>query len=335
MLDERYRIETVLGSGGMGSVYLATDLEENQQVAIKEMHAAYAGDEQGMRQLRHEALVLTQLDHPLLPKVYDYFEMDNIPHLVMEYIKGRNLSTVVGQEEDPLPVPMVLKWAAELCDVLQYLHTHNPPVVFRDVKPGNIMLGVDGHIKLVDFGISKLFEGGHAATATFARGATSPGYTALEQYSGGTDARSDIYSLGATLYAILAYQIPPDALQRAAELVRMTPLRKLRPDVPEPLAHAIESMLEVKAADRPESIAEVRQILGLAPVPKASETDTAPIDHVPMMAAPRRSWIPLVTVVAAGLVLIAAWLWLHRPPAPTPHPPIPSPHLSAKRTHAH
>ncbi|HEY3998988.1 MAG TPA: serine/threonine-protein kinase [Candidatus Xenobia bacterium] len=280
LLYNQYRIETLLGQGGMGCVYLARLLSSDRLVAVKEMFAGGLSHKSAMRQFRHEASILRQLDHPSLPKVHDYFEMGDTGFLVMDYIKGRTLSTVVAEEEN-IPISMIVRWAEELCDVLYYLHNHKPVVVFRDMKPGNVILDVQGRIKLIDFGISKLFDTATPdATNTFARGCVSPGYTAPEQYSGRTDPRSDIYSLGATLYALIGRTIPAAAVDRAAEICALVPLQSLRPDVPPKLAAGIDKMMMVKASERPQSISEVRLLLGLS-VPDLNNLPTLHSDWRP------------------------------------------------------
>ncbi|HEY3998811.1 MAG TPA: serine/threonine-protein kinase, partial [Candidatus Xenobia bacterium] len=237
---------------------------------------------------------------------------------VMEYIKGRSFQAVLDSEEEFLTEAMVLVWAEELCVVLEYLHTHEPPVVFRDLKPANVILDVEGHIKLVDFGISKLFGGG-VGTQTFAKGAVSPGFTSPEQYGGTSDPRSDIYSLGATLYCLLTKITPPSAVERAAEIVTLTPLRTLRPDVSVHLASAVEQLMTVRAADRPSTIADVRLLLHpeAAPAPAAAGPET-------VGARPRRQGssgpVPAIVATVSVLVLgLGAWFW-HSSPTTNPDP---------------
>ncbi|HEY4002643.1 MAG TPA: serine/threonine-protein kinase, partial [Candidatus Xenobia bacterium] len=297
VLQQKYRIENVLGRGGMGDVYLAHASHLKDQVAVKEVHPPMGKpdiQEAALQQFRQEAGLLRGLKHRMLPRVYDYFELDGVAYMVMEYIKGRSLDAVMMAEDEPLPIPMVMGWAADLCDVLDYLHTHDPVVVYRDLKPSNIMLDVNGKIKLIDFGISKTFDKANPAlTSTFARGAISPGFTAPEQYSGGTDPRTDLYSLGATLYALLTRTPPPSAVERAADIVSLVPLRTFRPEVSDQVAAAIEQLMKVRASDRHDSIEEVRTALGL-PTRRARATSELTEEELPAAeeraAEPEEQW---------------------------------------------
>lgn len=322
----------------MGSVYLARQLQTDRLVAVKEMDANQSGEARrsAMAQFRHEAKILCGLNHQRLPQVLDFFELENTPYLVMEYIKGRSLASVVATEEDPLPEKMVRAWAEELCLVLEYLHTHNPPVVFRDLKPANVILDVEGHVKLVDFGISKLFDNTSSDTHTFAKGAITPGFAAPEQYSGVSDQRSDIYSLGATLYCLLTRLTPPAAVERAADIAQLIPLLSLRADVTPKFAAGIERLMAIKAYDRPETVAEARRWLGLgneeeveAPPPPSAASAPAPwgLTTSEAVASPAASGGIrkfMAGFVAAGVVLVGLAAWALMPSAPGGHVQGPS-----------
>lgn len=198
-LGGRYEILRPLGRGGMGGVYLANHVELHTEVAVKEMllegmDPATRGA--AVRQFKTEARILRQLRHPNLPLVYDFFEEDGRHYLIMEFVQGRTMQEILD-EQGPVSEGQALAWARELCSVLGYLHAQDPPVIFRDLKPANVMVDANGHVKLIDFGIAKIFrpETG-TGTHTAARGAGTAGYSAPEQYGGATDERTDIYSLG-------------------------------------------------------------------------------------------------------------------------------------------
>jgi serine/threonine protein kinase/Tol biopolymer transport system component len=257
LLHKRYRIIEILGQGGMGSVYHALDENLGVDVAVKEnlfTTGEYA------RQFRLEAVILANLRHANLPRVTDHFIIgEQGQYLIMDYIDGEDLRqrmerTGSVSEEEAILV------GATMCDALQYLHTRKPSIIHRDLKPGNVRITPDGHIYLVDFGLAKLVKGSQATT-TGAR-AMSPGYSPPEQYgTARTDPRTDIYSLGATLYAVLTGVIPEDGLARAMDNVELTPLRKRNPKVSRKLAAAIEKAMAVRPEDRFQSAEEFKQAL--------------------------------------------------------------------------
>jgi len=257
LLHKRYRIVDILGQGGMGSVYRAIDENLGVDVAVKEN--LFTTDEYA-RQFRLEAVLLANLRHPNLPRVTDHFGVgEQGQYLVMDFIEGEDLrqrmeriGTITEQE--------AILIGAAMCDALQYLHTRKPAVIHRDVKPGNVRIAPDGHVYLVDFGLAKLIKAGQATT-TGAR-AMTPGYSPPEQYgTARTDPRTDIYSLGATLYAALSGIIPEDGLARAMDNVELTPLRDRSPRVSRKLAAAIEKAMAVRPDDRFQSAEEFRQAL--------------------------------------------------------------------------
>jgi serine/threonine protein kinase len=217
LVGGRYRIVRLLGTGGFGAVYEATDerFQARRVVAIKEMsdaHLSALERVQALQDFRHEADLLVPLSHPNLPHVSDFFEEANKAYLVMEYIEGKTLDKVQREVGGPLDEGRVMSWALQLCEVLNYLHTRQPPIIFRDLKPSNAMVTQDEQIKLIDFGIARIFKP-TAQTDTASLG--SQGYAPLEQYGRGrSDTRSDIYALGATLYALLTGVRPLDARTR-------------------------------------------------------------------------------------------------------------------------
>jgi serine/threonine protein kinase/Tol biopolymer transport system component len=262
LLHKRYRIVEILGQGGMGSVYRAVDENLGMDVAVKEN--LFTSDEYS-RQFRLEAVILANLRQPNLPRVTDHFVIgDQGQYLIMDYIEGEDLRQRMERAGSISEEEAILVGAA-MCDALQYLHTRKPSVIHRDVKPGNVRITSDGHIYLVDFGLAKLVKGGQATT-TGAR-AMTPGYSPPEQYgTARTDPRTDVYSLGATLYAALTGIIPEDGLSRAMDNVELTPLRKRNPKVSRKLANAIEKAMAVRPEERFQSAEEFKQALATSNV---------------------------------------------------------------------
>ncbi|HCE18200.1 MAG TPA: hypothetical protein DEQ80_10105 [Anaerolinea thermolimosa] len=268
MLNNRYRIRNKLGEGGMGTVYLAFDTSLNIDVAIK---ASLRPLPEVERQFLREAHLLAGLRHPNLPRVIDYFVLDNVPYLVMDYIPGQDLETLI-KKEGRQSVERVLEWARQIGGAVKYLHSQNPPVIHRDIKPGNIRLSVEGEAVLVDFGIAKTVMGDQV-TETAARSYT-PGYAPPEQYGAmRTGPKSDQYALAATLYALLAGQKPADAVQRALGEATLTPLSQLAPEVPAGICAAIERGLAVRPEDR---FPDVESLLHALEDPLAQPTVPVP-----------------------------------------------------------
>src|SRR5579883_1702500 len=205
----RYRVIQTLGKGGMGAVYLAYDIQQRDKlVAIKEMSQATLrdGEEllQAQQRFQREADILQQLHHPHLPHVYDSFDDRNRSYLVMDYIQGKTLAQVLKQAHgSALSVKQVVDYGLQLCDVLTYLHAQTPPVIFRDLKPSNIIVRDDGQLFLIDFGIARFWQQA-GDTEIF----VSPGYSSPEQYAGQSTPLADIFSLGATLHHCLTGHDP-------------------------------------------------------------------------------------------------------------------------------
>jgi len=286
ILHKRYQIRENLGQGGMGSVYHAIDQNLGVDVAVKENLFT---TEEYARQFRLEAVILANIRHPNLPRVSDHFVIAGEgQYLVMDFIEGEDLRQRM-ERAGILPEDEVILIGAAICDALSYLHARKPPILHRDIKPGNIKISPDGHIFLVDFGLAKIHQG-NQATTTGAR-AMTPGYSPPEQYgTARTDTRTDIYSLGATLYAALTGVIPEDGLARAMDNAELTPLRKRNAEVSRHLAVAIEKAMEVDPGDRFQTADDLKvallnsksmtqQLLGtytVAPPPSATEKKSDP-----------------------------------------------------------
>lgn len=258
LLHNRYRIIEILGQGGMGSVYRAVDENLGVEIALKEN--LFTTDEYA-RQFRLEAVILANLRHPNLPRVSDHIVLgDQGQYLVMDFIEGEDLRYRMERlgmltEDDAVHI------GASICDALTYLHTRKPPILHRDIKPGNVKISPDGHIFLVDFGLAKVYQNSSQATTTGAR-AMTPGYSPPEQYgTARTDPRTDVYSLGATLYAALSGVIPEDGLARAMDNAQLTPLRKRNTKVSRRLAAAIEKAMAVDPSDRFQTSEEFKKTL--------------------------------------------------------------------------
>jgi len=284
ILRSRYKIIEMVGTGGMGAVYRAEDLRlEGRQCAVKEvsleMEPTESARTQAQAQFHREASILARLDHPNLPKVSDYFTEGPREFLVMDFVPGRDLKDLMDEarrQGRTLSEKQVLTWAAQLCDALNYLHSQDPPVLHRDIKPANIKLTPGGTIKLVDFGLVKLMVPDDATTITIVQGRGTVQYTPLEQYGGDTghtDVRTDIYSLGATLYHLLTNQPPTDAKQRFLRPGLLVPPRKLTPHLSLRTERAVLHALAMHPNQRPANIAQFHaELLGSAPLPPLNPT---------------------------------------------------------------
>src|SRR5579871_2473565 len=253
MLRQRYRLLRQIGSGGMGAVYKAEDSQlGNRVVAIKEMSPRGLSPEETQEAtegFRREALLLARLSHPNLPRIHEQFEEDGRWYLVMDFIEGRTLEDYLEDRGGSLPVKEALQLGLQLSNVLGYLHTRQPPIIFRDLKPGNVMM-TDDNIYLIDFGIARLFKPGQQKD-TMAFG--SPGYAAPEQYGKAqTTPRSDVFSLGALLHHLLTGIDPSDMP------FRFRPLTMPRPAG---LSTLIERMVDIDAQKRPATMGAIHQDL--------------------------------------------------------------------------
>jgi eukaryotic-like serine/threonine-protein kinase len=257
LLIDRYRVIEVLGQGGMGSIYRAVDENLGVEVAIKEN--LFTIDDYA-RQFRREALILANLRHPNLPRVSDHFTLDDQgQYLIMDYIVGEDLQERmerIGQ----LPEEEVIYLGATICDALAYMHSHDPVVLHRDIKPANVRISPSGGVYLVDFGLAKIMHG-NQTTTTGARAMTM-GFSPPEQYGAArTDARTDIYSLGATLYTALTGFTPEDSLAQTMDQEDLTSVRDRNPNVSRRVAEAVEKALQVHPNDRFQMAAEFKNEL--------------------------------------------------------------------------
>jgi serine/threonine protein kinase len=312
VLHERYAIDHLLARGGMGSIYVAEDQRlPGRMCAVKEVEHDPALSEalrgEARDQFFREASVLARLDHPNLPKVSDYFTEGLRAYLVMDFVPGQDLKTLVDQAAargERLPYAEVLLWSSQILDALAYLHSQDPPVVHRDIKPGNLKLTPTGLIKLVDFGLVKTMVPDEV-TVTVIQGRGTALYTPLEQYGGDTghtDPRTDLFSLGATLYHLITGRPPAEAKQRFLRPEALTPPRQLCPELPPHVEAALLWALALHPDDRPSDTRQLRDAL----------LPGAPIGPQVASGEWRRRWMEadrvdrVLTALAASLLLLAA-----------------------------
>lgn len=279
LLGNRYQLESRIGQGGMGAVYKAADTRfNNRSVAIKEMSRAGLTPsriQEAEDAFERESRLLADLVHPNLPRIYDYFTEEERSYLVMDFIEGETLEEYLEHKGGgPVNLEQALDWGMQICDVLSHLHTHQPPIIFRDLKPSNVMLS-NGHVYLIDFGIARIFKPGQSHD-TVAFG--SPGFAAPEQYGKAQSTpRSDIYSLGALLHCLLTGVDPSE------QPFFFRPASELNPAVPVELENLLTRMLELKVENRPASAQEVAKTLRHIEDQRISGTMTRPT--VPRAAA--------------------------------------------------
>ena len=271
VLRGRYQVRDRIGQGGMGSIYMADDLRlSGRQCALKEvLYDRNLPDkvlEQAREQFFREATVLARLDHPNLPKVSDFFSSGQRDYLVMDFVPGKDLRTLMldaRRRKKYLPEKDVINWANQLADALSFMHNQEPPIVHRDIKPSNMKLTPNGLLKLVDFGLVKILAP-EEITITVIQGQGTALYTPLEQYGDDgihTDVRADIYAFGATLYHLLTNESPTDARKRFLQPESLLPLRQINPSVSSRTERAILWAMSLHPDQRPPSIEILRQAL--------------------------------------------------------------------------
>jgi serine/threonine protein kinase len=265
LLQNRYLIVHLIGKGGMGDVYLAIDQRLGSAVALK--RTFFSGDEMLANAFEREARTLARLRHNVLPKVSDHFTEDDMQYLIMEHIAGDDLAKRLEVSEKPFPVGWVLFWADQLLDALGYMHSQEPPVIHRDIKPQNLKLTAENTIILLDFGLSKNTLGETRSATTGSVVGYTPHFAPMEQIRGmGTNPRSDIYSLSATLYQLLTNVVPPDVLTRAEDLLGgkpdpIQPLNAVNPDISEKVSDVILKGMAVSQEQRFSDSREMQKAL--------------------------------------------------------------------------
>jgi serine/threonine protein kinase len=290
LLNNRYAILRKLAQGGQSAVYLARDTyADNAERAIKEMSESQLEPDkrqQAINDFMREAQLLFALDHPTLARVSDFFMHETRYFLVMEYVPGHNLEDeMVQYRQEPLDWEDVTAWGMALCDVLTYLHGQQPAIIYRDLKPANVMLMPDGRVKLIDFGIARRLHPNRLAD-TMQLG--TDGYAPLEQYSSRSEPRSDVYALAASLYHLLTGRVPEAAPLRVAGH-SLTPIRALNRKIPEPVERVVLQGLNLYADDRFQSAREMLEAIewsrrqsGLAPATGAGRAMTGGPSHPPL-----------------------------------------------------
>ena len=309
-LRNRYQILERIGQGGMGNIYLATDTRlAGRKCAVKEVeHDKNLSSEilaEARDQFEREASVLARLDHPNLPKVSDFFSFGERDYLVMDFVPGKDLRTLMLEaraDNTYLDERDVLDWIAQLADALAYLHSQNPPILHRDIKPSNLKITPEGYVKLVDFGLVKILTPGED-TITIIQGQGTLLYTPLEQYGGSdshTDIRSDIYALCATMYHLLTGQPPLDARQRFLNPMIQIDPRNINPAISSRTEKAILWGLEIHPNQRPESIDAFRKYLfGTKELPTRPTLRPIRVSLIDQLFEP-----PQVVLLALAMVLL-------------------------------
>jgi serine/threonine protein kinase len=349
LLQNRYRVVRLLAEGGMGAVYEATDERLGNVVALKKTRFS---DDTMRKAFEREARLLARLRHAALPVVSDHFTEEDGQFLVMQFIPGDDLEVMLGKRGEPFSVDEVLRWADQLLDALDYLHTQQPPIIHRDIKPQNLKLTERGQVVLLDFGLAK----GDAANSAMLTSAKSiygytPHYAPLEQIQGsGTDHRSDLYSLAATLYHLMTGVIPPGALARLSAMAGKDPdpmqeACKLNPRINTAVSYVLKWATEIKSDARPASAQVMRKALNDAgrsspvtarggqktddlPATRLASNDTArhdprpsnPERPAPSNPPPAQPYRPTVNDPRAPQTN-----WQSGPNPPSPHPSWPPP----------
>lgn len=315
VVKDRYQIKEVIGQGGMGCVYLADDLRlAGRLCALKAVYYEKNLPEniisQTREQFKREATVLARLDHPNLPKVSDFFSDQDRDYLVMDFVPGEDLRTLMLDQKkrgDFLEERKVLNWASQIADALIYLHKQDPAILHRDIKPSNIKLTPNGIIKLVDFGLVKILVYGEK-TITVVQGHGSAYYTPLEQYGGDTghtDPRSDVYSFGATLYHLLTNKAPSEARERFLEMDQEPPLRDFNKKISPRTEQAIMIAMNIHPDQRFQTITELKEALLGDWEPRLNPNGAMP---APSLGEIMKSRSEQILVGAAVFLLISSFV---------------------------
>lgn len=251
VIDDKYEILKLIGQGGMSRVYLAMDKRLNKQWAIKEIEkrAKDKNNEVVIQSAIAEANLIKQLDHPAIVRIVDIIDNGDVIYIIEDYIEGETLSSVL-ETQGAQPQELVIEWAMQICEALEYLHTRKPPIIYRDMKPANVMIKPDGNIKVIDFGIAREYKDQSLAD-TVSLG--TKGYAAPEQFGGKgqTDARTDVYCLGVTLYHLLTGQNPCEPPYE------IYPIRHWNPQLSAGLEAIIQKCTQLNPDDRYQSCAEL------------------------------------------------------------------------------
>lgn len=296
MLNRRWQVVERLGQGGMGTVYLANDLnlpnlgDSKRSCVVKQLRDDFFRQEDRERAIQfffREAQVLSALSHPNIVAILDFFQEEGKSYLIMEYVRGKNLHEMMMERGEPFTNEEVIDWAIQVCEVLHYLHTHDPPVIYRDLKPSNIMIDERNRVKLVDFGIARPFEESEDNTHV-----VSQGYSPPEQYWGAADPRSDVYALGCTMYFLLTGK---DSLA-----LTVSNPKKLNNDVLDALDRIVQRATQQDVWSRYQSALEMKEELiflrsKIQPKPKGSK------NKVWMIAAAAISLIVVSSLVVAKM----------------------------------
>lgn len=327
LIQNRYRVINLIGQGGMGAVYEAFDKRLNIRVALKQMTVV---GPQLSRAFEREARILAELRHPALPRVIDHFTDDQGQFLVMDFITGNGLEAMLDQRQQPFEVAEVISWGDQILDALHYLHTQSPPIIHRDIKPQNLKMTPQGQIMLLDFGLAKgLSETQTQASSTASIAAYTPRYAPLEQIQGsGTDPRSDLFALGATLYHLLTGYPPINVLQRIAATTShqpdpLRPVHELNPQVPVAFSQLIQQALSPDANQRPAYASHMRAALkNIHPVPASTQNtltlpgNTGPTIQIPAQHHPSPQSMPTQPVPPPQPMPVQS----HPAPAPIQQP---------------
>ncbi len=289
----RYKIEMLVASGGMGAVYRAIDTRFNRPCAVKEMLNQFSNENERAKAIEwfsREATLLLDLNHPCIPRVRDFFAESGQQYLVMDFIDGRTLAEVLEREGNiaglngarGISEEQGRNWMRQLCGVLNYLHGQSPPIIFRDLKPSNIMVTNRDEIKLIDFGIARTFQSQRQATVIM-----TLGYAPPEQLHGMPEPRSDIYALGATLYRLLTHH---DVTNNKPNIFSFPPLRSLRPDITPLFEQIITKALMPNVEQRWASTGEMeRAIINLPPPPPAAPSRAVPLSMPSSVSLPSQT----------------------------------------------